>query len=97
MTDPRENCPWKCKHCKCYQGEIDRLSAENSDMREVLKHITRKNLPGHEWRQVMAQDCLDRHTASTARSEALDKLAELDADLIGGEHDEPVLQRRGEA
>lgn len=33
MSDPRENCPWKCNHCLCYQGEIERLTIEVSYLR----------------------------------------------------------------
>jgi hypothetical protein len=25
MNDPRKDCPWKCKYCECYNGEIARL------------------------------------------------------------------------
>ena len=39
MNDPRENCPWKCKHCLCYEGEIKRLSAEGKIIREALEAI----------------------------------------------------------
>ena len=34
MNDPRENCPWKCKHCLCYEGEIER-------MREALEKLAK--------------------------------------------------------
>ena len=37
MNDPRENCPWKCKHCLCYEGEIKRQSADNQQLRAALK------------------------------------------------------------
>ena len=41
MNDPRENCPWKCKHCLCYEGEIKRLHAENKTIRETaVKYMT---------------------------------------------------------
>lgn len=45
MDDPRENCPWKCKHCLCYDGEIKRLTAENERLMAVyvsaIKHRPR--------------------------------------------------------
>ena len=41
MTDPRENCPWKCKHCLCYEGEIKRLSAEVNKFREMAQERAR--------------------------------------------------------
>ncbi len=37
MNDPRENCPWKCKHCLCYEGEIKRLHAENKKLKALEK------------------------------------------------------------
>lgn len=39
MNDPRENCPWKCKQCLCYAGEIERLSAENGELLDFVKRI----------------------------------------------------------
>ena len=43
MTDPRENCPWKCKHCLCYEGEIKRLSYSISEL-EAQKVDYRKGI-----------------------------------------------------
>ena len=39
MSDPRENCPWKCKHCLCYEGEIERLRDALKDLREAAAHV----------------------------------------------------------
>lgn len=28
MSDARADCPWKCKQCLCYEGEVERVRAE---------------------------------------------------------------------
>ena len=36
MSDPREDCPWKCKHCLCYEGEIKRLTTEDRVAKAIV-------------------------------------------------------------
>jgi len=44
MTDPRENCPWKCKLCLCYDGEIERLTRQLSDVASYSSAEQRKEI-----------------------------------------------------
>ncbi len=36
LSDPRENCPWKCNHCLCYQGEIERLTKQVESLQQKV-------------------------------------------------------------
>jgi hypothetical protein len=39
MSDPRENCPWKCKYCECYNGALEGLRCENTRLRSALTDV----------------------------------------------------------
>ncbi len=89
MNDPRENCPWKCKHCLCYEGEIKRLSAEltKANARERKAFMAgfwvdsncRPINPDdeQEWQQYRCQDDSDWKVASE------EDAAKIDAAVLG--------------
>ena len=73
MTDPRENCPWKCKHCLCYEGEIKRLEKNLAAVKLSNTHLNDRYVPcpDHRDKHKTGDECLmcqlERESAENSR------------------------------